>query len=140
VSGINKTILIGNVGSVDIKPKLTTISLATGKKFKDKNTGEMRSETQWHRLKLFGRVSEIAAEYVKKGDKLYVEGELSYGKYTGSDGLERYTTDIIVRDMQMLGAKETPEMGRSNPSVPRAKPISQEKDANADFLDDEIPF
>ncbi|PJK14556.1 single-stranded DNA-binding protein [Lysobacteraceae bacterium NML07-0707] len=107
--GINKVILVGNLGN---DPETTTytqsgmavtkISLATTTVRKDRD-GNRQEQTQWHRVTFFGKLAEIAAEYLRKGRQVYIEGELRYGKYTGQDGIERYTTDIIANEMQMLG-------------------------------------
>ena len=106
--GINKVILVGNLGN-DPETRysqsgsaITTISVATSESWKDKN-GEQQERTEWHRVKFFGRLAEIAGEYLKKGRQVYVEGSLRTEKYTGKDGVERYSTDIIANEMQMLG-------------------------------------
>ena len=107
--GINKVILVGNLGNdPDVKytqsgTTITTISVATTEAWKDKQSGQMQERTEWHRVKFFGRLAEIAGEYLKKGRQVYVEGSLRTEKYTGKDGVERYTTDIIANEMQMLG-------------------------------------
>jgi len=107
--GINKVILVGNLGNdPDIKytqggGQVTTISVATTDAWKDKQTGQMQERTEWHRVKFFGRLAEIAGEYLKKGRQVYIEGSLRTDKYTGKDGVERYSTDIIANEMQMLG-------------------------------------
>jgi len=107
--GINKVILVGNLGNdPDVKytqggGQVTTISVATTEAWKDKQTGQMQERTEWHRVKFFGRLAEIAGEYLKKGRQVYIEGSLRTDKYTGKDGVERYTTDIIANEMQMLG-------------------------------------
>lgn len=107
--GINKVILVGNLGNdPDVKysqggSAITTISVATTEAWKDKQTGQQQERTEWHRVKFFGRLAEIAGEYLKKGRQVYIEGSLRTDKYTGKDGVERYTTDIIASEMQMLG-------------------------------------
>ena len=107
--GINKVILVGNLGNdPDVKysqggSAVTTISVATTEAWKDKQTGQQQERTEWHRVKFFGRLAEIAGEYLKKGRQVYIEGSLRTDKYTGKDGVERYTTDIIASEMQMLG-------------------------------------
>jgi single-strand DNA-binding protein len=107
--GINKVILVGNLGA-DPETRytqggaaITTIKVATSESWKDKQTGEQQERTEWHRVKFFGRLAEIAGEYLKKGRQVYVEGSLRTDKYTDKDGVERYTTDIIADEMQMLG-------------------------------------
>ncbi|MBX3701204.1 MAG: single-stranded DNA-binding protein [Dokdonella sp.] len=107
--GINKVILVGNLGA-DPETRFTTaggavtnIRLATSEQWRDKQTGENQERTEWHRVVLFGKLGEIAGEYLKKGRQVYIEGSLRTNKYTDKDGVERYTTDIIASEMQMLG-------------------------------------
>ena len=107
--GINKVILVGNLGAdPEVRytaggSAITSIRIATSESWKDKQTGEQQERTEWHRIKFFGRLAEIAGEYLKKGRQVYVEGRLQTDKYTDKDGVERYTTDIIANEMQMLG-------------------------------------
>lgn len=107
--GVNKVILVGNLGNdPEVKysqagAAICTLSLATSESWKDKQTGEMQERTEWHRVKLFGRLGEIAGEYLKKGRQVYIEGRLRTDKYTGKDGVERYTTSVVADEMQMLG-------------------------------------
>ena len=108
--GVNKAILVGNLGN-DPEVKytqggmaITKVSLATTSVRKDKD-GNQQETTQWHRVTFFGKLGEIAGEYLKKGSQVYVEGEIRYDKYTGQDGVEKYSTDIIANEMQMLGGK-----------------------------------
>ena len=106
--GINKVILVGNLGNdPEIRysqsgSAITTISVATSESWKDKN-GEQQERTEWHRVKFFGRLAEIAGEYLKKGRQVYIEGSLRTEKYTDKSGVEKYATDIIANEMQMLG-------------------------------------
>ncbi len=107
--GINKVILVGNLGA-DPESRtsnnggtITTIRIATSESWKDKQTGENQERTEWHRVKFFGRLAEIAGEYLRKGKQVYVEGSLRTDKYTDKDGIERWSTDIIANEMQMLG-------------------------------------
>jgi single-strand DNA-binding protein len=108
--GINKVILVGNLGNdPDVKytqggMAITRISLATTSVRKDKD-GNQQERTEWHRVVFFGKLGEIAGEYLRKGSSVYVEGELRYDKYTGQDGVEKYTTDIVANEMQMLGGR-----------------------------------
>lgn len=132
---VNKVTLVGNVGSVDSKGNVTRVSLATSNKFKNKQ-GEQVEETSWHRLVFFGKLCEIVDKYVSKGDKLYIEGSLKYGKYEGQDGIERYSTDIIVREMRMLGSPKSSNESSKQAST-KAAPA---EDGNYDNFDDEIPF
>jgi len=107
--GVNKVILVGNLGNdpevraLNNGGSVTTISIATSESWKDKQTGENQERTEWHRVKFFGRLAEISGEYLKKGKQVYIEGSLRTEKYTDKDGVERYTTDIIANEMQMLG-------------------------------------
>lgn len=161
--GINKVILVGTVGK-DPEVRYSqsgsanaTLSLATNEMWKDKN-GEKQERTEWHRLKFFGKLAEIAGEYVKKGQQLYVEGSLRTDKYTDKQGIERYTTDIIVNEMQMLGGKSGggsggdrnanrddsgwSNGGGDNFSTPKssAKPAPAASPAGNDPFDDDVPF
>ncbi len=108
--GINKVILVGNLGN-DPETRytqggmaVTKISLATSSSRKDKD-GNQQERTDWHRVTMFGKLGEIAAEYLKKGSQVYIEGSIRYDKYTGTDGVEKYSTDIIADEMQMLGGR-----------------------------------
>ena len=146
--GINKVILVGNLGNdPDTKytqggMAITRISLATTSVRKDKD-GNQTERTEWHRVVFFGKLGEIAGEYLKKGSSVYVEGSLRYDKYTGSDGVEKYSTDIIADEMQMLGGKS--EGGGSSgsrggaPQRERQAPATQQAPVD-DFADDDIPF
>ena len=110
--GVNKVILVGNLGA---DPEMrhtgggtavTTLNIATSESWTDKQSGEKVEKTEWHRVKMFGRLAEIAGDYLKKGRQVYIEGSLRTDKYTGKDGVERYSTDIIASEMQMLGGNE----------------------------------
>jgi len=110
--GINKVILVGNLGA-DPEVRYTgsgtaiaTLSVATSENWTDKQSGEKQERTEWHRVKMFGRLAEIAGEYLKKGRQVYIEGSLRTDKYTDKQGVERYSTDIVASDMQMLGGNE----------------------------------
>lgn len=108
--GINKVILVGNLGNdPDTKytqggMAVTKISLATTSVRKDRD-GNTQERTEWHRVTMFGKLGEIAAEYLRKGSQVYIEGSIRYDKYTGQDGVEKYSTDIIADEMQMLGGR-----------------------------------
>ncbi len=153
--GVNKVILIGNLGN-DPETKYTqggmavcSISLATTSVRKDKD-GNNQERTEWHRVKFFGKVAEIAAEYLRKGGQCYIEGSIRYDKYTGKDGVERYSTDIIADHLQLLGGKAGGERaergGFAAPAARGGSPDmgnhgSRPSPAPADnFPDDEIPF
>ncbi|NII09929.1 single-stranded DNA-binding protein [Oleiagrimonas sp. C23AA] len=119
--GINKVILVGNLGA-DPETRytasgtaITTLRLATSEQWRDKQSGERQERTEWHRVKLFGKLAEISGEYLKKGRQVYIEGSLRTDKYTGQDGVERYSTDIIANEMQMLGGGEMGGAGGGGP-------------------------
>ncbi|WP_114238794.1 single-stranded DNA-binding protein [Dyella sp. C9] len=107
--GVNKVIIVGNLGA-DPETRytgngtaITSLRIATSENWTDKQSGEKQERTEWHRVKLFGRLAEIAGEYLKKGRQVYIEGSLRPDKYTDKDGVERFSTDIIANEMQMLG-------------------------------------
>jgi single-strand DNA-binding protein len=107
--GINKVILVGNLGAdpetryTGSGTAITSIRIATSESWTDKQSGEKQERTEWHRVKLFGRLAEIAGEYLKKGRQVYIEGSLRTDKYTDKDGVEKFSTDIVASEMQMLG-------------------------------------
>lgn len=124
--GINKVILVGNLGNdpetryTPSGAAITTISVATSEQWTDKQTGQKQERTEWHRVKFFGRLAEIAGEYLRKGRQVYIEGSLRTDKYTDKQGVERYTTDIIASEMQMLGG-----MGEGAGGAPRERGTSR---------------
>lgn len=153
--GINKVILIGNVGvepDVRYMPNgnaATTLSVATTESWKDKQTGEKQERTEWHRVVCFNKLGEIAGEYVKKGTKLYIEGSLRTRKWQDQSGQDRYTTEIIANDIQMLDSKgggfnaePSSSSDRSFNKPSKEAPPSLESVAQDAFdgLDDDIPF
>ena len=108
--GINKVILVGNLGNdpsigCSLWGGVTNISLATSESWRDKNTGDQQERTEWHRVVFFNRLSEIAAEYLRKGSKVYVEGSLRTRKWQDQSGQDRYTTEIVAQEMQMLDSR-----------------------------------
>jgi single-strand DNA-binding protein len=116
--GINKVILVGNLGAdpeVRYMPQggaVANLSIATSESWKDKNTGEQKEQTEWHRVVIYQRLAEIAGEYLRKGSKVYLEGKLKTRKWTDKDNIERYTTEIVASEMQMLdGRNEGQGMG-----------------------------
>jgi single-strand DNA-binding protein len=165
MASVNKVIIVGNLGrdpEIRYMPSgdaIANIAVATSFKSKDKNTGEQKELTEWHRISFFGRLAEIVGQYLKKGSSVYVEGRLQTRKYTDKDGIERYATDIIAENMQMLGGRAGmggDNMGggmddgggyepqqrpapRQAPPAPAARP--QPKPApNFSDMDDDIPF
>lgn len=141
MSGVNKVILIGNLGDdvqlnhFDNGDAVANLSVATSEKWKDKNSGEMREKTEWHRVVMFRRLAEIAAEYLHKGSKVYVEGKLQTRKYQ-KDGVDHYTTEIVAHTMQMLDSRgESGTTGTTRQASQQAAPPVPEG-----FDDDDIPF
>lgn len=148
--GVNKVILIGNLGQdpdtryMPSGSAVTNLRLATSEVFKDRETGDQTERTEWHSVAMFGRLAEIAAEYLKKGSQVYIEGRLRTRKWQDRDGNDRYTTEIIADQMQMLGGRGGGGMGASAPSSgsrpdrpPREKPPAEPPDNG---FDDDIPF
>lgn len=137
--GVNKVILIGTLGA-DPETRyptgggttITTVRLATNEAWTDKQ-GQKQERTEWHRVKFFGKLAEIAGEYLRKGGHVYVEGSLRTDKYTDRDGVERYTTDIIASEMQMLGSKPANQSTSHQPAQPREP--QQTPSAPAEFND-----
>lgn len=156
--GINKVILVGNLGA-DPETRytasgaaITTIRVATSETWRDKQTGENQERTEWHRVKFFGRLAEIAGEYLRKGRQVYIEGSLRTDKWQDQSGQDRYTTEVIANEMQMLGGRGddaparssqggfrdsgAPSRQDSNPSETRSAVLEGEDN----FTDDDIPF
>ena len=147
--GVNKVILIGNLGKdpetryMPSGGAVTNITLATSETWKDKQTGEQQERTEWHRVVFFNRLAEIAGEYLKKGSKVYIEGSLRTRKWQGQDGQDRYTTEIVANEMQMLDSRGgSAEYSQSTaPAARSSQPAStpQPQTPAGDFEDD-IPF
>ncbi|MCP3663735.1 MAG: single-stranded DNA-binding protein [Gammaproteobacteria bacterium] len=142
--GINKVILIGNLGGdpeIRYMPNgnaVANVTVATSESWKDKNTGESQERTEWHRVVFFRRLAEIVGEYLKKGSKVYIEGKLQTRKWQDKDGNDRYTTEIVANEMQMLdsrGGGAPMGGGGDKPSTSAPAPAP----AGGDF-DDDIPF
>lgn len=145
--GINKCILVGNLGA-DPEVKYTSsgsciceIRIATSESWKDKQTGEQQERTEWHRITFFGKLGEIAGEYLKKGSQVYVEGKIRTDEYE-RDGVKKYSTKVIADEMQMLGGKPGGDSERQS-SSPRSKPPQQPARASAPSFEeapDKLPF
>jgi single-strand DNA-binding protein len=138
--GINKVILVGNLGAdpetryMPSGSAVTNLRIATSETWKDKQSGEQQERTEWHRVAMFGRLAEIASEYLRKGSQVYVEGSLRTRKWQDKDGNDRWTTEIIANEMQMLG-------GRADASAPaRSAPAAVAEAGAPDEFDDDIPF
>ena len=167
MASVNKVIIVGNLGrdpEIRYMPSgdaIANIAVATSYKSKDRNTGEQKELTEWHRISFFGRLAEIVGQYLKKGSSVYVEGRLQTRKYTDKDGVEKYATDIIAEQMQMLGGRQgmggdagggmddggydsapqqsRPAPQRQAPPAPAARPAPKPA-PNFSDMDDDIPF
>ncbi len=144
MASVNKAILIGNLGKdpdVRYSPDgsaITNITLATTESWKDKS-GEKQEKTEWHRVAFFGKLAEIAGEYLKKGSQVYVEGRIQTRKWQDKDGQDRYTTEIVADKMQMLGSRGNSfEVSDSQTESRPSKPAP--KTGGFDDMDDDIPF
>ena len=145
--GINKVILVGNLGGdpetryMPSGSAVTNITVATNESWKDKQTGEQKDRTEWHKVAMFNRLAEVAAEYLRKGSQVYIEGKLRTRKWQDKNGQDRWTTELIADEMQMLGGRGgsgggSAPMGSSSDSAPSSAPPQPAPD---DF-DDDIPF
>lgn len=166
MASINKVILVGNLGNdpeVKYMPNggaVTNISIATTDSWKDKNTGDKQERTEWHRVVFFNRLAEIVGEYLRKGSQIYIEGSLRTRKWQDQSGQDKYTTEIVAKEMQMLGSRQgagAASMGsgdyNATPSAPPAqsnRPAPQQQQSAApspsgqpmppDNFEDDIPF
>lgn len=147
--GVNKVIIVGNLGQdpeVKALPSgsyVTNISVATSESWKDKQTGQQQERTEWHRIVFFNRLAEIAGEYLKKGSQVYIEGKLQTRNWQNQNGQDRYTTEIIANEMQMLGGRQGDNQGySSSPAQPQQAPQQSPRQAaqGMDSFDDDIPF
>lgn len=144
MSSLNKVMLIGHLGrdpETRYMPDggaVTNISVATTETWKDKASGEKQEKTEWHRISAFGRLAEIMGEYLKKGSHVYIEGKLQTRKWQDKEGKDRYTTEIVAAQLQMLGGKPD---GSSKPaSKPASSPAEKKPAGKFDDMDDDIPF
>jgi len=171
MASVNKVILVGNLGrdpetrTFPSGDQICNVTLATTDRWKDKQSGEMREATEWHRLVFNGRLAEIAAQYLRKGSQIYVEGAIRTRKYTDKDGVEKYATDIRVDQMQMLGSRQgqgapsgdddgyggggggggggysrAPAAAPRAPAQRPAAPAPAKSSSGFDDMDDDIPF
>tara|TARA_B100000579_G_C22817484_1_gene848705 strand:+ start:107 stop:550 length:444 start_codon:yes stop_codon:yes gene_type:complete len=144
-SGINKVILVGNLGQdPEVKytaggAAVTTLSLATSESWKDKDTGQDQEKTEWHRVVLWRRLAEIAGEYLKKGSKVYIEGQLQTRKWE-QDGQTRYTTEVVGRDMQFLDSRGSTSSDSSSAYEDVNQDMSSQNLPDSGITDDDIPF
>ena len=146
--GINKVILVGNLGAdpdtryMPSGKAVTNIRVATSESWKDKQTGDMQERTEWHSIVMYDKLGEIAAEYLRKGSQVYIEGRLRTRKWQDNQGNERYSTEIVANEMQMLGGRSG--MGEPPAVVERGGEDTDRRAAtaapSADEFDDDIPF
>ena len=154
MASVNKVILVGNLGA-DPETKylpsgdaVTNIRIATTDKWKDKASGEMKEATEWHRIAFFGRLAEIAGEYLKKGSQVYVEGRIRTRKWQDKEGQDRYSTEIVAEQMQMLGSRagsgeprgESPRSSEPKAAAAAAPAGGAKKGGKFDDMEDDIPF
>jgi single-strand DNA-binding protein len=141
--GINKVIIVGNLGAdpdsraMPNGNSVTNISVATSESWNDRTTGEKQEKTEWHRVVFFNRLAEIAAQYLKKGSQVYVEGKLQTRKWEDKEGNERWTTEVVANQMQMLGERMNQDMSNENPSSSQS---ATDNNFVSDEFDDDIPF
>lgn len=169
MASVNKVILIGNLGrDPEVRysasgAAIANLNLATTRRWKDRDTNEWKDETEWHRVALFGRLAEVAGEYLKKGSSVYIEGRLQTRKWQDKEGQDRYTTEIVGEIMQMLGGRDSGGSSdtsydggytpRSNPTqaqggyggqgamrTPPQRQTAQSSGTGFDDMDDDIPF
>ncbi len=162
MASVNKVIIVGNLGAdpetryLPSGDAVTSIRVATTDRYKDKQSGEMREATEWHSISFFGKLAEIAGQYLKKGSQVYVEGSLRTRKYTDKNGVEKYATDIRADTMQMLGSRQGMggeggggaggAGGYSRPAAPAQRPAAPAAagkpaaSSGFDDMDDDIPF
>ena len=151
--GVNKVILVGNLGrdpEVRYSPSgaaIANVTIATSEGWKDKQTGEMQERTEWHRVVFFSRLAEIAGEYLRKGSQIYIEGRLQTRKWQDKEGQDRYTTEVVANELQMLGSRGggsgqmQDSSNQFDQSAPSSAPAPSKPAAkNFDDFDDDIPF
>lgn len=150
--GINKVIIVGNLGNdpetryASNGSAMCNISVATSETWKDKATGEQKEKSEWHRITFFGKLAEIAGQYLRKGSKVFVEGKLQTRKWQDQNGQDRYSTDILANEMQMLDSKGAGQGGSANFAPQQGQqqggqaPQQQTAPAATADFDDDIPF
>jgi single-strand DNA-binding protein len=149
--GVNKAIIIGNLGNdPDMRytaggAAVANISIATAESWRDKESGEQQERTEWHRVVAFGRLAEIIGEYLRKGSQVYIEGRIQTRKWQDKEGQDRYTTEIVANELQMLGGKgggsaNYESAPQPQQSAPAPQAAASSKPTPADDFDDDIPF
>jgi len=143
MASVNKVILVGNLGAdpetryLPSGDAVTNIRLATAERYKDKQSGEMKELTEWHRLSFFGKVAEIAGKYLKKGSSIYVEGRIRTRKWQDQSGQDKYSTEVVVDQMQMLGGKQD---GQQQQNAPQQGHTPAPAGGGFEEMDDDLPF
>ena len=149
MASVNKVIILGNLGqdpTVRYSPDgaaIANISVATTSSWKDKASGEKREETEWHKVVFYGRLAEIAGEYLKKGKPVYVEGRLKTRKWQNKEGADQYTTEIVAESMQLLGGRDDGQQSappRQAPAAAARTPVIPSGGAHLADMEDDIPF
>ena len=145
--GINKVILVGTLGAdpdtryTPSNAAVANLSIATNESWKDKQSGEQKEKTEWHRVVMFNRLAEIATEYLRKGSQVYIEGQIQTRKWEDTEGNDRYTTEIVANEMQMLGGRSTGTNSSPKPNESASQDAPSATDSqNTDDFDDDIPF
>jgi single-strand DNA-binding protein len=145
MASLNKVIIVGNLGrdpETRYMPSgdcVCNITVATTESWKDKQTGEKKEATEWHRISLFGKLGEIANQYLKKGSQVYVEGSLRTREYTDKDGVKKYATDIKASEMKMLGSRQDSQQSEV-PATRQSKQAPASQSQSVSDMDDDIPF
>lgn len=148
MASINKVIIVGNLGRdpenryLPSGEQVTSIAVATTDRWRDKASGEQKEQTEWHRISFFGKLAEIAGQYLKKGSQVYIEGRLRTRKYTDKEGIDRYATEIIADTMQMLGSRQDGQesTGRNKYAEQTGRDAPSQRPAPMSDMDDDIPF
>jgi single-strand DNA-binding protein len=151
MASVNKVIIVGNCGRdpevryLQSGAAVANVSIATTSRRKNRETGEVIEDTQWHRVTFYERLAEIAGEYLKKGKPVYVEGRLKYGKYTDKDGVEKNTVDIVATELQLLGSRDeqqgaAPRQQERQAYAPAPQRQAPTTGSGFDDMDDDIPF
>jgi single-strand DNA-binding protein len=144
--GVNKVILVGNLGQ---KPEMrytatqsavANLSIATTESWKDKESGEMRDKTEWHKVVFFGKLAEIVEKYLDKGSSIYIEGKLQTRKWQDKSGADRWTTEIVGSELTMLGSRNAPSAATPMNNAQSESPFPSEGDTGSGLTDDDIPF
>jgi single-strand DNA-binding protein len=143
--GVNKVVLVGHLGAdpevrrTTNDAAITTIKVATSASWRDKQSGELQERTEWHRVKFFGKLAEIASQYLAKGSLVYIEGSLRTEKYTDKEGVERWSTDVIAQEMQMLGGRDEHRAKPQPPSDKAARQPAQPTRQPAPAIANDVP-